>query len=66
MKRSLICVAIAVLMSNVLSANAADAVRMGSGAMTFDTVPGWGLGDDGKSVLGGTHGGVVIDKAGNI
>ena len=34
--------------------------------MTFDTVPGWGLGDDGKSVLGGTHGGVVIDKAGNI
>lgn len=34
--------------------------------MTFDTVPGWGLGEDGKSVLGATHGGVVIDKAGNV
>jgi 6-bladed beta-propeller len=41
-------------------------VRMGCGEMTFDTVPGWGLGDDGKSVLGPTHGSVVIDKAGNI
>jgi hypothetical protein len=41
-------------------------VRMGCGIMTFDTVPGWGLGDDGKSVLGSTHGGVVIDKAGSI
>jgi sugar lactone lactonase YvrE len=34
--------------------------------MTFDTVPGWGLGPDGKSVLGSTHGGVVVDKEGNI
>ncbi len=34
--------------------------------MTFDTVPGWGLGEDGKSVIGPTHGSVVIDKAGNI
>ena len=41
-------------------------VRMGSGIMTFDTVTGWGLGADGKSVLGPTHGSVVIDKAGNI
>ena len=41
-------------------------VRMGSGIMTFDTVPGWGLGDDGKSVLGPTHGGIVIDKEGSI
>jgi len=41
-------------------------VRMGSGIMTFDTVSGWGLGSDGKSVLGPTHGSVVIDKAGNI
>jgi hypothetical protein len=39
---------------------------MGDGIMTFDTVPGWGLGDDGKSVIGSTHGGVVIDKTGNI
>ncbi len=41
-------------------------VRMGSGRMTFDTVPGWGLGADGKSVIGPTHGGVVVDKEGNI
>lgn len=41
-------------------------VRMGSGIMTFDTVPGWGLRPDGKSALGPTHGSVVIDKAGNI
>lgn len=41
-------------------------VRMGSGLMTFDTVPGWGLGADGKSVIGPTHGGVVVDKEGNI
>jgi hypothetical protein len=34
--------------------------------MTFDTVPGWGLGPDGKSVLGPTHGSVVIDKEGHI
>ena len=43
-----------------------DPVRMGCGAMTFDTVPGWGLGSDGQSVLGATHGGVVVDRAGNI
>ncbi len=41
-------------------------VRMGDGLMTFDTVPGWGLGPDGKSLLGPTHGGVVVDLAGNI
>jgi hypothetical protein len=48
-----------------ICANAAETkpVRMGCGIMTFDTVPGWGLGADGKSVLGGTHGG---DKAGNV
>jgi len=45
---------------------ASQAVRMGAGAMTFDTVPGWGLGEDGKSILGSTHGSVVIDKAGGI
>jgi hypothetical protein len=39
---------------------------MGSGAMTFDTVPGWGLGPDGKSVIGPCHGSVVVDKDGNI
>jgi len=41
-------------------------VRMGAGSMTFDTVPGWGLGADGRSVLGPTHGGVVVDSEGNI
>ncbi len=41
-------------------------VRMGSGIMTFETVPGWGLRPDGKSAIGPTHGSVVIDKAGNI
>ncbi len=41
-------------------------VRMGCGLMTFDTVPGWGLRPDGKSAIGPTHGGVVIDQAGNI
>ncbi len=59
----------AIALSIALPALATDAVapvRMGCGAMTFDTVPGWGLGEDGKSVLGGTHGSVVIDNAGNI
>jgi len=34
--------------------------------MTFETVPGWGLRADGNSPLGPTHGGVVIDREGNI
>ena len=50
----------------VFAADKVEPVRMGSGLMTFDTVPGWGLGEDGKSLSGPTHGGVVIDKAGNI
>ncbi len=61
--------AIAVLCSILLPAHSADkieAVRMGCGLMTFDTVPGWGLRPDGQSALGPTHGGVVIDKAGNV
>lgn len=41
-------------------------VRMGSGIMTFDTVPGWGLRPDGNSAIGTTHGAVVVDKAGHI
>lgn len=41
-------------------------VRMGAGSMTFDTVPGWGLGADGKSILGSTHGGVAVGKDGTI
>ena len=50
----------------IFAAEHTSPVRMGGGIMTFDTVPGWGLGADGRSVLGPTHGGVVIDKVGNI
>ena len=50
----------------VLAIAETQPVRMGCGLMTFDTVPGWGLRPDGSSALGPTHGGVVIDKAGNI
>ncbi len=66
-RKSLVSFAIAVLL--VAQAAAADLpqpVRMGAGAMTFDTVPGWGLGEDGKSQIGSTHGGVCVDKSGNI
>lgn len=41
-------------------------VRMGCGVMTFDTVPGWGLTAEGKSAIGPCHGGVAVDKEGNI
>jgi hypothetical protein len=51
---------------NVYAADAVKPVRMGSGIMTFETVPGWGLLPDGTSALGPTHGAVVIDKLGNI
>lgn len=49
-----------------LAVEPTNAVRMGSGLMTFETVPGWGLRPDGSSALGSTHGSVVIDNAGNI
>jgi hypothetical protein len=54
------------LTSSVQAAEEVAPVRMGCGIMTFDTVPGWGLGPDGGSVLGPTHGSVVIDKSGLI
>ncbi|MCE9552214.1 MAG: 6-bladed beta-propeller [Planctomycetes bacterium] len=54
------------LAAPLYAADKAQPVRMGSGTMTFDTVPGWGLAEDGKSILGSTHGGVAFDKAGNI
>ena len=50
----------------LLAAEEVKPVRTGSGVMTFETVPGWGLLPDGKSALGATHGAVVIDKEGNI
>jgi 6-bladed beta-propeller protein len=49
-----------------LAGDTPQPVRMGCGLMTFDTVPGWGLGPDGKSVIGPCHGSVVVDKDGNI
>ncbi len=54
------------LAAPMVAADKVQPVRMGCGIMTFDTVPGWGLGEDGRSVLGSTHGGVVVDKAGSV
>lgn len=54
------------LMLPICAAEKVQPVRMGCGSMTFDTVPGWGLGAQGESQIGPTHGGVVVDKAGNI
>ena len=50
----------------IFAAEKTQPVRMGRGVMTFDTVPGWGLTPEGKSAVGPCHGGVVVDKAGNI
>ena len=55
-----------VIVLPVQAAEKVQPVRMGSGIMTFDTVPGWGLRPDGTSALGPTHGGVVVDKEGNV
>ena len=69
MRSSLHALALLVATSIGFAAHAADPpapVRMGSGLMTFETVPGWGLGPDGQSQIGSTHGGVVVDQAGNI
>jgi hypothetical protein len=54
------------LAPSLLGAEKVQPVRMGCGIMTFETVPGWGLDENGKSLLGSTHGSVVIDKAGSI
>jgi DNA-binding beta-propeller fold protein YncE len=49
---------------SLAQAPAQPAVRVGSGNWTFEVDPNWGkLPEDMK--LGGTHGGIVIDKAGN-
>lgn len=69
MKKRSISIAAILMLCFTLPTFAAEKVkpvRMGTGLMTFDTVPGWGLDEEGRSVLGPTHGGVVIDKAGNI
>ncbi len=64
-----VSIAVALVSCLELPTYAADTtqpVRMGCGLMTFDTVPGWGLGPDGKSVIGPCHGSVVIDREGSI
>lgn len=69
MKHCSILIAVALALSLApltFAAEKVQPVRMGCGLMTFDTVPGWGLSPEGKSVIGPTHGGVVVDKAGNI
>ncbi len=69
MKLRLTSLGLALVLGLALPIRAADTpqpVRMGCGLMTFDTVPGWGLGADGKSVIGPCHGSVVVDKDGNI
>ncbi len=69
MKKRSVYIAVALVLGlavPVFAAEDSQPVRMGCGIMTFDTVPGWGLGPDGKSVLGQTHGGVVVDKSGTI
>jgi hypothetical protein len=69
MTKGLTFFALAWALFSVCSASAADKVqpvKTGSGLMTFETVPGWGLRPDGQSALGPTHGAVVIDKEGSI
>ena len=66
MKTFSLCLAVIVLSASPAFAAEQLPVRMGCGEMVFDTVPGWGLDANGKSVLGSTHGAVVIDEAGSI
>lgn len=69
MKSRSMCIAMTLVLSltiPVLAADKTKPVRTGSGLMTFETVPGWGLRPDGKSALGPTHGAVVVDSKGNI
>jgi hypothetical protein len=47
------------------SATPLPAAPLGQGAWKFEVEPGWARLPEGKS-LGPTHGGVVVDKAGNI
>ena len=69
MKTPIDCICLLAVLSLTTAAHAQQdvkPVRMGSGIMTFDTVPGWGLRPDGNSAIGPTHGAVVVDKEGNI
>jgi hypothetical protein len=57
------CLVVVLLMGQ---GRAAEPVRMGCGIMTFDTVPGWGLDEQGTSQIGPTHGSVVVDTKGQV
>ena len=46
-------------------ASAAEPVKMGKGAHTYETVPGWGRLPDNK-FFSNTHGEARVDKAGNL
>ena len=65
--RPLVCFALLTLFPSLsVAAEKTKPVRTGKGKMTFETVPGWGLSDAGKSQIGPTHGAVVIDSKGSI
>jgi hypothetical protein len=67
MPRLLLALVVTLLTATqLLAADLPKPVRMGCGTMTFDTVPGWAFGADGKTQIGPTHGGVVVDKQGNV
>ena len=66
MKSSLILLALGVASSVIHLTAKSKPVRLGKGDMMFQTVPGWGLDKDGFSQLGGTHGGVVVSKTGDV
>lgn len=57
------CLAVGLFVGHVA---AVEPVRMGCGIMTFDTVPGWGLDEQGTSQIGPTHGSVVVDTKGQV
>ena len=66
MKSSLILLALGVAFTVIHLTAKSKPVRLGKGDMMFETVPGWGLDKDGFSQLGGTHGGVVVSKTGDV
>ena len=66
MKSCFACLVVALAAGLAPAAEKTAPVKTGAGAMTFETVPGWGLDEKGKSVLGSTHGGVAVGKDGTV
>ncbi|WP_020475547.1 6-bladed beta-propeller [Zavarzinella formosa] len=66
MKYRFACLVLALAFGLAPAAEKVAPVKTGAGVMTFETVPGWGLDEKGKSVLGSTHGGVAVGKDGSI